>query len=62
MQIDITYADGTQVLAKDIAPSRYARAILDGTLAQAKTASTHKAWAIIPTTNGTNQQITITIR
>ena len=62
MAISITYTDGTMVLAKDIAPSKYARTILDGTLAQAKTARSHKAWTLIPTTNGTDQLITITIR
>ena len=62
MAISITYTDGTMVLAKDIAPSKHTRTVLDNTLAQAKTAHMHKAWAMIPTTNGTGEPITITIR
>ena len=50
------------VLAKDIAPSKDARTILDNTIAQAKAARTSQAWAIIPTANGTTQPIAVLIR
>jgi hypothetical protein len=62
MATNITYTDGTPVLAKDISGSKHARTILDETLAQAKTSRTHRAWTLIPTADGTDQIIIVAIR
>ena len=63
MSITITYNNtDTPVLAKDVAPTKAARTILDNTIAQAKTRRTHQAWTIMPMANGTSRLISVRIQ